>query len=196
MPDPVAPAPPPAVTPSPPPDPPGPSFWGTVWEKLKAILHWMAIKLAAPGVALVIVVVAVLLVAMGCKGLQIGGLLGKLFGKKDPEQKAIDVANSVPPNRVGPDGKLIPPGTPDQKGDTQAVVVPIDNPGLFSNPDTVTFTPPGADKPVEVQLPTGVKNSDVDKVIIVKPDVVAVTVKDTSGIPAQKVDDLLAKYGG
>ncbi len=175
---------------------PTPSFWSVVWSKLKTIGKWAATHLAAPGVALLIIVVAIVLVSMGFKELQIGGILGKLFGKADPEKKAVDVANSVPADRVGPDGKLIPPGTPDSKGDTQAIVVPINNPGLFSNPGTVTFTPPGADKPVEVQLPDGVKSSDVDKVIVVKPDVVVVSVKDTSTVPASKIDDLLAKYGG
>jgi hypothetical protein len=173
------------------PDDPKPTFWATVWAKLK----WVATQFFAPGVALVVIIVAVLLVAMGWKELQIGGLLGKLFGKKDPEQRAIDVANSVPPDRVGPDGKLIPQGTPDSKGDTQAVVVPINDPGLFSNPDTVTFTPPGASKAVEIQLPDGVRQQDVEKVIVVQPDKFVITVKDSSGISASSVDDLLKKYG-
>ena len=173
------------------PDDPKPTFWATVWAKLK----WVATQFFAPGVALVVIIVAILLVAMGWKELQIGGLLGKLFGKKDPEQRAIDVANSVSPDRVGPDGKLIPQGTPDSKGDTQAVVVPINDPGLFSNPDTVTFTPPGASKAVEIQLPDGVKAKDVEHVIVVSPEVTVVSVKDTSNIPAQKIDDLLTKYG-
>jgi hypothetical protein len=77
---------------------------------------------------------------------------------------------------------------------TQAVVVPIKNPGMFSNPDTVVFTPPGETKPVEVQLPDGVKAKDVDTVVVVKPEKFVVTVKDKSGIPAKKVDDLLNKY--
>lgn len=176
---------------------PQPTFWATVWEKLKAILHWMAIKLAAPGVALIVILVAVMLVSMGFKELQIGGLLAKLFGKKSDVTADPNVANTVLPTRVDKDGKLIPEGTPDSKGDVQAVVVPIeDNGGLFSNPDTVTVTPPGSDKPVVVQLPDGVKAKDVDKVIIITPTQMVVSVKDSSGIPAQKIDDLLSKYGG
>jgi hypothetical protein len=46
-----------------------------------------------------------------------------------------------------------------------------------------------------VVLPDGVKAKDVDRVIIVKPDVYAVTVKDKSGVSAKEVDDLLAEYG-
>lgn len=172
-----------------------PSFWSQFWERMKSVFRWIGLNLLAPGAALVVVLLAILLVAMGAKELQIGGLLAKLFGRKDPEQRAIDVANSVPPGRVDKDGKLIPPGTPDSKGDTQAVVVPIKEPGLFSNPDTVEFTPPGADKPIEVQLPDGVKAKDVDKVVVVQPGKFVVTVKDASGVTAAKVDDLLAKYG-
>ena len=182
------------VDPTPP--PPEPSFWATVWVKLKAILHWMAIKLAAPGVALVVIIVAVLLVSMGFKELQIGGLLGKLLGRKADVNADPNVANTVPPGRVDKDGKLIPQGTPDSKGIVQATVVPIENTGgLFSNPDTVKVTPPGQD-PIVVQLPDGVKANDVDKVIIISPTQVVISVKDTSGVSAQQVDDLLKKYGG
>jgi hypothetical protein len=173
-----------------------PSFWPVVWARIVTMAKWVGAKLLAPGVAVLVVILAVVLVSMGWKELQIGGLLGKLLGKKDPEGKAIDVANSVPETRIGPDGKLIPQGTPDSKGLTQAVVVPIKDPGLFSNPDTVTFTAPGADKPTVVQLPDGVKSRDVEKVIVVQPDVVVVSVKDDSNIPARHIDDLLTKYGG
>lgn len=176
------------------------SFWTVAWSKMKAALKWVGVRLMAPGVGLVaaavVIVLGIILVSMGFKELQIGGLLGWLLGKKSPEQKAIDTANSVPAGRVDKDGKIIPIGTSDSKGDTQAVVVPIQNPGLFSNPNTVTFTPPGSDAPIEVQLPDGVKNKDVDKVIVVKPSVIAVSVKDGSGVSSQQVDDLLKKYGG
>jgi len=138
---------------------------------------------------------AVLLVALGFKNIQIGGLLGRLFGKKKPEHTAIDVANTVPKDRVDDKGKIIPPGEPDSKGMTQAVVVPIKDPGIFSNPDSVTFTPPGESKPVEVTLPDGVKAKDVEKVIVVQPKKFVVTVKDKSGITGKNVDDLLKKYG-
>lgn len=170
------------------------SFWTTVWGKLKAWGTWAAHKLLAPGVALIIVVVAILLVAMGAKELQIGGLLSKLFGKK-PEGSAIDVANSVDPDRLDEKGNLIQPGVPDSKGQTQAIVVPIEEPGLFSNPDTVKFTPPGEEKPIEVQLPDGVKAKDVESVVVVQPEKFVVTVKDTSSVSKSDLDSLLAKYG-
>jgi hypothetical protein len=172
---------------------PTPTFWETTWAKTKTILVWLAHKLLAPGVALLLVIGAVLLFSLGMKDLQIGGLLGKLLGKK-AGSKAIDVANSVPKDRVDSQGKLIPQGQADSKGMTQAVVVPIHDPGIFSNPDTVVFTPPGETKPVEVQLPDGVKAKDVEHVVIVKPDHFVVTVKDSSGIPREHIDAILKKY--
>lgn len=151
--------------------------------------------LVGPVLALLVIAGAVLLVSLGLKNLQIGGLLGVLLGKKNPGDKALGTADSIPEERVSADGKLIPVGQPDSVGMTQVSVVAIDHPGLFSNPDTVTFTPPNGDKPVEVQLPDGVKNADVEHVIVVRPGTFVVTVRDSSGVTTKTVDDLLAKYG-
>lgn len=162
--------------------------------KVKAWLKKAGHLLLGPVGVLLLIVGAVIATMLGVKGLQIGGLIGLLLGKKTPDQKAIDVANSIPKDRVGPDGKLIPIGTSDEHGMTQAAVVAIDSTGLFSNPDTVTFTPPGGEK-VEVQLPTGVKASDVEHVLVIQPGQFAVTVKDSSSIRGSDVDDLLERYG-
>jgi uncharacterized membrane protein YdfJ with MMPL/SSD domain len=75
------------------------TFWDTTWNKIKAIGRWAARVFVSPGVALIVVVGALLLVALGVKNIQIGGLLGKLFGKKSPSNKAIDVANTIPKDR-------------------------------------------------------------------------------------------------
>lgn len=166
-------------------------FWAAVLKTLK----WVAVKILAPGVALLIVIGAIILIAMGFKEIQIGGLLARLFGKPEPGKRVIDIANTIPKDRVDANGNLIPIGTPDSKGDTQVQVVPIKEPGLFSNPDTVTFTPPGETKPVEVKLPDGVKARDVDSVVVVSPEVTVVTVKDGTGLSTQRIDDLLEKYG-
>lgn len=170
-----------------------PTFWQSAWTWIKRVGR----TLLAPLPAIIIVVVAIVLVVLGVKNLQIGGLLGKLFGKQDPAdgKKAIDVANSVPANRVDKDGNLIPVGTPDSQGITQAKVVPIQEPGLFDDPTEVKIVPPGQTTPVVVKLPDGVKAADVDKVVIVKPEVFVVTVKDSSSVTPKDVDDLLAKYG-
>lgn len=163
------------------------SFWPLAWR-------WIKRYVLAPLPAILIVVGAIILVVLGAKNIQIGGLLGRLFGHKNPEsKKAIDVVNTVPEDRVDPTGKVIPIGTPDAKGITQAEVVPIEQPGIFSNPDQVVIKK-GEEK-IVVDLPEGVKSTDVDTVIIVKPEILAVTVKDTSKVSGQKVDDLLNKYG-
>jgi len=171
-------------------------FLAAVWAKLKEWGARARSNLLVPSVALLVVLGGFLLVALGWKELQIGGLLAQLFGKKPVTgPSTVDLANTVPPHRVDAGGNLIPVGTPDSTGQTQVQVVPIKPPGFFSNPKTVQFTPLGKDKPVEVHLPDGVKNTDVHQVIVIHPEVVAVTVRDTSGISAQHVDDLLAKYG-
>lgn len=169
-----------------------PTFWQSVWAWLKKFTRWVY----APLVAILVIVVVFILVALGVKNLQIGDLLGKLFGK-DPKdgKKAVDVANTVPEGRVDKDGVIIKPGEPDSKGQTQAVVVPIEEPGLFDDPNKVKITPPGEDKPVVIDLPDGVKSKDVDKVIVIKPEVFAVTIRDSSKVKAKDVDDLLEKYG-
>lgn len=172
------------------------TFWSDVGDRIMTILRWAGKNLLAPVVAVVVIAVAIVLVSMGFKELQIGGLLGKLFGRTtDDSKKNIDVINSIDPNRIDKDGRVIPINKPDSKGDTQVQVVPIDQPGLFSDPNTVTFTPPNETKPVQIVLPDGVTSKDVDKVVIVSPGIHAITVKDSSGIDAKKIDDLLAKYG-
>lgn len=173
-------------------------FWARVWISLKGTFSWFSTKMIGPLIAVVLILGAVLLASMGFKELQIGGLLGKVLGRKPedeaPEKGSIELANSIDKDRLAPNGKLIQPGTPDSTGQTQAIVVPIKDPGLFSDPKKVVFVPPGETQPVEVVLPDGVTNNDVEAVVVVKPHIVAVTVKDTSGIPAQRVEDLLSKY--
>jgi len=172
----------------------------TAWSKFKTAAWTWTKKafhtIAAPLPALLIMAGAIFLVVLGVKNVQIGGILGKLFGKTGEGNKtAVDTANTIPAGRVDSKGNLIPVGTPDATGQTQAIVVPIKPTGLFSDPSTVTITPPNS-APVVINLPTGVKSSDVDKVVIVKPEVYAVTVKDSSPVTAQHVDDLIKKYGG
>lgn len=169
-----------------------PTFWQAAWTWIKRVFRWIA----APLPALLLVIGAVILIILGFKDIQIGGLLNKLFGKEDSNpkgKKAIDVANSIPEDRVK-DGKLIPPGEPDSRGQTQAVVVPIQESGLFGDSSKVTITPPGED-PIEVELPAGVKSKDVDKVIITQPGDFVVVVRDSSGVKAEDIDNLLQKYG-
>lgn len=148
----------------------------------------------APLPVLVIVVVAFILAMLGVKTLQVGGLIGKILGRRAPENKAIEVANSIPPGRVREDGSIINIGEPDSKGLTQAQVVAIKEPGLFDDPKVIKVTPPGETKPISIQVPDGLKAHDIETVVVIKPEVMAVTVKSTSKIKAENVDSLLDKY--
>lgn len=167
--------------------------WQAVWEWVKKAARWVAASLPL----VLLIVGALILVLLGVKNVQIGGLINKLLGKTaDEERKTVDVANTIPKDRVDAKGNLIPIGQPDSQGITQAKVVAIEPTGLFDDPKQVKFVPPGETKPVVVNLPDGVKSSDVDKVVVVSPEVTVVTVKDKSGVTAEHVDDLLKKYGG
>ncbi len=166
-------------------------FMKLVWERLKSIGRWCLKYLAAPGVALLLVVGAFILFKAGFKNLQIGGILGKLLGKKEESLPTVD---TVPPDRVGPDGKPIPIGTPDAGGHTQVGVVAIKPPGLFSDPTTVEYVPVGQTEPVKVKLPEGVRNTDVKEIVVVSPEVIAVSVKDSSKVTVKDIKSLSDKY--
>lgn len=171
-------------------EPAEPSFWASVWAWFKRLGRGVLAFLPA----LLVVVVAVVLIVLGVKDLQVGGLLAKLLGKDKPKgQKAVDAANSVPKDRVDENGNIIPIGEPDSQGITQAKVVEIERPTVFDRDDQVKIV--DGDEQVVVDLPDGVKAKDVDKVIIVKPEVYAVTVKDSSKVTTTDVDSLLTKYG-
>lgn len=177
---------PPSVAPAPvPPEPP---------SKLAKLWAFVRKYLLGPIPALLLVLGACVLVALGVKNVQIGGLLGKLLGKGPSPHKATETANSVPAGRVRADGALIPIGEADSKGITQAQILPIEKPGLLSDPRVIKVTPPGAAKPIEVEVPDGVRAADVEHLVVVTPQVLAVTVKSSSPIKARDVDDLLAKY--
>jgi len=147
-----------------------------------------------PIAAIALIIGAVIAIVIGFKKIQIGGLLNLLLGKGGSAQPAIAVANTVPAERVDDKGNLIPIGKPDSKGDEQVQVVPIEPSGLFSDPKTVTFTAPGDAAPTTIALPDGVSRSDVQQVIRISPTVHVVTVKDTSGVSAEDIDNLLKKY--
>lgn len=172
------------------------SFWARTWGSAKTWLAWMGTKILGPLLAILLVLGAFLLLTMGFKELRVGGLLGWLLGRSDDrKKKVLDIVNSVDEDRVDRDGRIINPGTPDSKGHTQAVVVPIQDPGLLSDPKKVVFIPPGEDKPTEVVLPDGVTSKDVDQVVVINPEVVVISVKHDTDLPVSRIDDLVEKYG-
>lgn len=165
------------------------SVWVRVWA-------WVRTYVLAPIPMLVVAGVGIFLVLLGAKNIQVGGLLGRLSGRRKEGQKAVDAANSIPEDRVHDDGTLIPQGEPDSRGIAQARVVRIEKPGLFGDPSKVKIKDPDTGKKIEIDLPDGVKARDVKRVVVVRPEVTVVEVKSESPVTGRHVDDLLSKYGG
>ena len=156
-------------------------------------------------VKVLIVVGAVLLFLVGyafLKEWDIGGWISRLFKGGPTGKDKIKVANTIPDERVDATGAPIPQGEPDEKGYTQWVVHeaevssnPFRDKGKLRVTSTVTEETP--DGPVEktvskeIDLPTGVKDKDVVKVVEVKPEVFVVEVQDTSKVSASDLLDEL-----
>lgn len=137
-------------------------------------LYEIALKYPLAVAGTVVLVAAAVFCAMGGKTLQIGGLLGSLWGKKP----GPDVRTLPPPDRKDDQGKPILPGQSDDKGWVQAPVsLDVKNPGIFSDPKKIVVVHPEKGE-VEIPLPIGVKNSDVKSVIEVSPNVYQVRNND------------------
>lgn len=144
-----------------------PSFWGYVKAFLLKVGQLCIRYPLATAATAALVALAVAALVFG-KQLQIGGLLGKLWGRKDSPD---DPVLRPPPGRVDPStGTPIEPGHPDPGGFVQPVPVEIKEPGIFSDPGRVTVVTPDG-KEVDVKLPTGVQNKDVKQVVMVAPNV-------------------------
>lgn len=134
------------------------------------------------------VVVGAFFLALSGKQIQIGGILGKLWGRKEPDLRGVP-----PQDRKDADGKTIQPGESDDKGFVQApVAVAIKDQGIFGDPKTVTVVHPDKGE-VTILLPTGVKNKDVKEVIEVTPDVYEVKNHDHGVDTADVLKTLGAK---
>lgn len=160
---------------------------------LKKVLSFLK-SIGKPVLWVLVALLFVVLAIVGIRSLKLDKAFFSIFPDRKEGVKAIGVANSVPKGRVDAQGRVIPVGSPDEKGMTQAVVVPVEAPGIFGDQTKVRVTPPGASEPVDVQLPTGVEAKNVETVIIIEPKVIAVTVKDGSGVSRESVDSLLKRY--
>jgi hypothetical protein len=160
------------------------------WDFLKALgrqVFQFALRYPVAIVLTVLLVAGAVLMACFGKTFQVGGLIGKLWGKKPSD---TDVRVLPPSDRVDKDGKLIPLGEPDEKGFVQApITTNIKDPGIFSDPDTVTVVHPEKGE-VTLPLPKGVKNSDVKQVIEVRPNVYEVRNNDKGSDPKEVLDIL------
>lgn len=145
-----------------------------VWTKVKAAALWAKDNLLWPILTVLVAIGTIILVSMGLKGSNVGGLLGKLLEK-----------DATPP----PDSdRKVEPGVPDDLGQTEVVVAPIEvEDGHIVLPETET----------PVILPEGVEPDEVKEVIVVTPVVTNVKVTDTSPKPVTNEDlnRLLEKIG-
>jgi hypothetical protein len=119
------------------------------------------------------------------RSFDIGGMLGKLWGKSPTPgvRTAVVAARSA-------HGKLLTPGSPDERGYVQApVTTEILQPGAFSNPDTITVVHPDKGE-ITILLPTGVKNKDVQEVVEIEPGVYEIKNND-SGVDTDDVRNAL-----
>lgn len=167
-------------------------FLSLAWNGVKALARKVLqvfVRYPLAMAATVLLLVAAVAMAASGKTFQIGGLLSKLWGTKKAENPRATVAEK----RTTEDGKPIAPGVSDDKGFVQSPVsTEIVDPGMFSDPATVTVLHPEKGK-VVIDLPEGVKNSDVHEVTEVSPDVYEVKNKD-GGVPVKKIDDVLKKF--
>lgn len=160
-------------------------IWEFIKSSLKSVYTWCIRHPAAITITIFLVVIAVILWRFG-KQIQIGGMLGKIWGSKLKDK--IKARTTVVPGRRDSQGNVIQPGTSDDKGYVQAPVsTDIKKPGVFSDPEVVEVVDNG--KEVKIPLPTGVVNSDVKEVIRIKPNVYEVHNND-GGVTTHELSDL------
>lgn len=159
-----------------------PGLWSKAWA--------FTLKYPVAVIGTILLVALAIFLAVFGQRIQIGGLLGLLWGKKDGTDPNVRVL--PPPGRVDKDGKPIPAGESDDKGWTQAPVnVEIKEPGIFSDPNVITVTHPDKGE-VKIPLPEGVKSKDVKQVVEVAPNVYQVRNND-KGTDAGKLLEELEK---
>jgi len=164
-------------------------FLKFIWKYIKAvgktIGKWM-LRYPLAAAAAVFLIVFALFVALSGNQLQMGGLIGKLFGKK----KQPNTRDVPPEKRTDENGKPITPGESDDKGFVQTSTnLEIVEPTIFSDPDTIIVKHPEKGK-IKIDLPQGVKNKDVKEVVLVKPNVIEIKNND-KGVDTKKILEFL-----
>jgi hypothetical protein len=174
------------------------SFWALFWANLKAnpVVKFVVAYPLALLVAVVVVVGGFALMRIGVADPNIGGILKWLFSKPGAKKSVVAAANSIPKDRVDDDGNPIPIGTADKNGWTQWEVQEYQPPPNPLRDKSVITVSTIEGKPVEVALPEGIKDTDVDQVIEVKPEVFVVKTKNESKVHAKDLLDRLPKPKG
>lgn len=154
---------------------------------LKVVFNWvLRYPLALIGAFLVIVLASVLMfLGMGDR-FNWGGIIGTLFGKKKPTRE--ERANKIPDSRVynEEDETQIPIGEADEEGYVQRPVEIIDHSSNPFRDKTEIEITTSEGKKKKIALPQGVEDTDVDKVIEIKPEVFEVKTKKR---PSERVSD-------
>ena len=172
------------------------SFWKLFWENLKSnfIVKFLVQYPLAILAAFVVIVGGLVALRLGItKDLNIGGILKWLFSKPGTKHSVVAAANTVPSKRVDQNGDPIPVGTPDQNGWTQWEVKEFKTSANPLRDKSVIQTTAPSGETVEVKLPEGVKDTDVDQVIEVHPEVYVVKTKTESAVHAKDLLDRLPK---
>lgn len=173
-------------------------FLKALWANLKSAFGTIAKFLVQYPLAIVatvvVVVVGLALIQAGVKDVNIGGIVKWLFSRPGAKHDVIAASNTVPTHRVDDQGNKIPVGTPDANGWTQWEVQPYKAPSSpLRDKTVVSVTSPSTGNQVDVQLPTGVKDTDVEQVVEVKPEVFVVKTNNESKVHAKDLLDRLPK---
>lgn len=171
-------------------------FWRNLKDSCRQVFKFLVQYPLAIVVAIVVVIGGVLLSQFGIQSVNIGGALKWLFSRPGAKTGVVAAANSIPKHRVDEEGKAIPVGTPDKNGWTQWETKELKP---SSNPlrDKTVISVTGANGvPVEVKLPDGIKDTDVDQVVEVHPEVFVVKTNNASKVHAKGLLDRLPKPKG
>ncbi len=161
-----------------------------VWEFIKSLFSHLGrfiLRYPIATIVTILLVAGAIFFAVFGKTFQIGGLLSKLWGATS---KLPDVKNIPPDGRKDANGQVIPEGQSDDKGWVQQpITTDIKQPGIFDNPNVVTVIHPDKGE-VQIPLPTGVQNKDVQQVTEIQPDIYEVHSND-QGVDTKNVLQIL-----
>ena len=151
----------------------------------KTVGEWMIRYPLAAAIALFLVILALFMAIFGDQ-FQIGGILGKLFGKeKQPNTREI-----IPENRIDNQNNPITPGQSDEQGFTQVPTkLEIVEPTIFSNPEVIVVKHPDQ-RIITIDLPKGITNQNVKEVTLIKPNMIEIKNND-KGVDTKKILEFL-----
>jgi len=154
-------------------------FFQNLLNGFKTVLTWLVRYPVALVLAIFVVVGGFMLLKSGID-INIGGILKYLFGRPKGSESVVAAANTVSDKRVREDGSEIPVGEADDNGWTQWETREWTTPtNPFRDKGTITVTT-AEGKDHEVQLPTGIQDTDVESVIEVRPQVYVVKTNSES----------------